>query len=220
MTRIVLIASTALVLGMLSSPASALTTGSYTLNNHPDGNAAAPFYGLRLDDLLGPGIYTFDFDDAENGADMRLDYDGSTIHIYGQAWGGLDTGSAYSGATLWTIDFTYTVLSSVSDGGIDDIQSSNGTGTISSDQGHFNLIAFSGSHSYAFQIGDGNGSGHRFYNGTSGWGWLNYFEDGGDPNIHAYSSDWLFTATPVPVPAALWLFLSSFLGLGLISRRR
>ena len=46
--------------------ASLIVEGLYQLHNHPDGNQASPFYGLRLDELFqvtpGHDVFTFDFD--------------------------------------------------------------------------------------------------------------------------------------------------------------
>ena len=78
--------------------------GRYALSNHPDGNAASPFYGLRLDGLLNwddDVIYTFDFEAP--GAGMLLDYSPGSIHIHGRAWGGEDTGNAYVNAGFWAL---------------------------------------------------------------------------------------------------------------------
>jgi hypothetical protein len=44
----------------LASISQAVSYGSYTLDNHPDGNQAPPAYGLRLDGLLdGSSVLTF-----------------------------------------------------------------------------------------------------------------------------------------------------------------
>ncbi len=91
----------------------------YNLNNHPDGNAADPTYGFRLDDLVdvnaGKDIWTFDFNHTLSS--MFLDYDNSntapfgddTVHIFGTAFGGLDINSSYDANEryTWEIDFTY-----------------------------------------------------------------------------------------------------------------
>ncbi|NOR40279.1 MAG: hypothetical protein GQ537_03625, partial [Gammaproteobacteria bacterium] len=104
-------AAVALTLCLAASAANALPLehGSYTLNNHPDGGAASPYYGLRLDGLFGntSDEVTFDFDDTANGSDMSMVYTASSIHIFGNAWGGVDGGSSYVNPTLWAIDFTY-----------------------------------------------------------------------------------------------------------------
>jgi len=63
----------------------------------------------------GHDKFTFDFD-AE-GATMWLDYDGTSIHIYGTAFGGRDAGTEYD--PDWTsmveIDFTYSVADRTAD---------------------------------------------------------------------------------------------------------
>ena len=103
---------TALVMGgvLASSTPAAAAVFNYKLHSHPDGAAASPYYGLRLDGLLSGNdrdIYTFDFDAA--GASVFLDYDDTadTIHIYGTAYGGKDVGQSYEDPTFWEIDFTY-----------------------------------------------------------------------------------------------------------------
>ncbi len=196
------------------------TVQLYNLHNHPDGNAAAPFYGLRLDDLLGHGIYTFDFDDVDNGAAMFLETDGTSfLRIHGHAYGGLDTGSEYENPTLWAIDFTYTTIGSLDDGGVADLTGDSGTGTIQSGDNTFYLTSYPGSFSNAFFFGDEDGSGHRGFAGLSGWGWLTYSDNPNDDNPYVAASDFLFTATPVPVPAAVWLLGSALLGLGFVRRK-
>ena len=90
----------------------------YKLNDHPDGTAQPPGYGLRLDELVditprAKDIFTFSFN-PKYGSNMSLDYDteAGTMHIYGTAYGGLDIGTGYSPngelAGMWSIDFTYT----------------------------------------------------------------------------------------------------------------
>jgi len=207
--------------------------GTYQLHDHPDGNAQPPAYGLRLDGLrtgAASDIFTFSFD--TNGADMKLTYDGSSIHIFGTAWGGLDTGSGWVDPVLVEIDFTYTDPSPAS--GDDDIvagASDANVGTIvwdsgGSDEQTYHLNDFAGGHPFAFRFGDENDDdGHRGHDGISGWGWLNH---GADPlpGDHLYSSDWLFTAdfqtpiTPIPLPAAAWMGLAGLAGVVVARKRR
>ncbi len=78
----------------------------YELGNHPDGGAANPLYGLRLDGLLtadSSDIYTFDF--AASGASMSMLWSSGTdeLRIWGTAFGGQDIGSDYLAGTtaLW-----------------------------------------------------------------------------------------------------------------------
>ena len=128
---------------------------TYQLHNHPNGGAAPPLYGLRLDGLYGDvtAEYTFDFDDTANGAAMFMDWDGSTLNIYGTAWGGEDGGTAYIDPALWTINFTYSnVTTDAGDsGGFTDLivlptgmYTSGATGTIQNGTTH-NLYDYSGS---------------------------------------------------------------------------
>ena len=104
----------ALVAVTIGGTASAGVT-MFTLHDHPDGVVNPPSYGLRLDDLLGAGEYTFSFDhvDGSGSASVTLTYDdvNGNVHIFGRAYGGKDTGGAWGDATTrgWIdIDFTYT----------------------------------------------------------------------------------------------------------------
>lgn len=214
-----------------ASNANAITVGTYNLSNHLDGSVAPPLYGLRLDGLLTGSTseeYTFDFDHSDSA--MTLTWDGNTIVINGQAFGGEDSGAGYvTGTTaVWDIHFEYTVgvSSTGGEGGLDDVfvHADNANfGTVSSVLGSFELEdqdADSGS-GLSFQLGDESGAGHRGFAGISGWGWMNHGANCvvGDCS-HIYASDWLFTASPVPVPAAVYLFGAGLLGLVGIARRR
>jgi hypothetical protein len=220
---------------LFSSQASAIAIGTYSMHNHPDGNQAPPLYGLRLDGLLTGNSneeYTFDFDNALSN--MTLTWDGSSIVIDGQAFGGEDDnttpGGAYVAGTtaVWDIYFEYTgVITSVANGGEVDLQvhaDNMNFGSLSSAFGTFSLEDQSDDDTItglSFQLGDENGAGHRGFDGISGWGWLNHGQDcERNDCTHIYSSDWLFTVTPVPVPAAVWLFGSGLIGLVAVGRRR
>jgi len=211
-----------------SSMANAVAIGTYNLSNHPDGNANPPPYGLRLDGLITGNqndIYTFDFDHIDSA--MTMVYDGSTITISGQAYGGQDIGGSYLAGTtdVWTINFVYNVgVSQPGDGGLDDVKvlaDHQNYGSISSGLGSYE-IADKAQNGLSFQLGDENGGGHRGFDGISGWGWLKTGDDclGGTECENLPYSDWLFTATPVPVPAAAWLFGSALVGLASIGRSR
>lgn len=209
-------------MGLLwSSTASAAL---FELGNHPDGNSANPYYGLRLDELIdasaGHDIFTFDFEDPQSA--MYADLSGSTLHIYGQAFGGWDTGGAYDGTLsgLAQIDFTYTNVASVP--GDDDlyVPTAGNSGSITLDFGPnagqpIALVDYAGNFGFTFRWGDENDDlGHRGFNGISGWGWLNH---SGEPHVAA--SDWLFTATEVPEPST-YALMGSMLLVGMFARRR
>ncbi len=223
------VAGAGFLLATSFASAAVIAPGSYRLSNHPDGNQAPPYYGLRLDELFNltsnHDVFTFDFNRA--GTAMYLDYNGSSIHIYGRAFGGRDTGSGYSSTNsgFWDIDFTYATVVPVP--GDDDLwvtppQTPN-TGSIRYNTstsvnpvqnatfaaaGAIPLYDYPGSFPYTFRLGDENNDlGHRGFSGISGWGWLNHRVS----NTHVSASDWLFTMNPVPLPggvllAALGLF--------------
>ena len=206
--KISVLTGSLLAIGATSSQATAL--GTYQLFNHPGGNAAAPFYGLRLDGLLTgdqSDVYTFDFEHSQSEVFLTHKAD-RTIEITGRAFGGEDIGSGYKTDTtaIWDINFTYQDVNNPANGD-DDLVTSIGEGFISSTEfGSFDLIAETGDHSFAFRFGDKNNDlGHRGYDGISGWGWVNHAPDTTAANDaigvnHLYASDWLFTATSVSVP--------------------
>lgn len=210
-----------------------ISTGQYELHNHPDGNLRPPLYGLRLDELfdITPGTnnddYTFDFDHASSA--MFMDYTGSAIHIYGQTFGGRDIGGNYANDIylgIYLIDFTYSIgLGPVpldddlyvelppylyNTGTITAPVSAGGT-SIPLRDGHYQV----GGPVLDFRLGDeSDNQGHRGFDGISGWGWLFH----GPENTPYYeSSDWIFTAEPVPAPGSIGVLL--VVG-GLAGRRR
>ncbi len=189
--------------GIQCTPAHLGEPGTYRLANHPDGNAASPHYGLRLDELFDvtPGaadIFTFDFEAP--GTAVFLDYDGASIRIFGRAFGGRDVGSSYDPAYKGyiDIDFTYTVVAGAP--GDDDLIVVTPNGTNSGTVTWVNtgeiipIYDYAGNFGYTFRFGnEDNDNGHRGFDGLSGWGWLNHR----DPAVHRPSSDWIFTARPV-----------------------
>lgn len=195
-----------------SAPAALIVPGLYQLHNHPDGEAGPPGYGLRLDELIDVSgahdVFTFDFD--HELAAMFLDYDGSSIHIFGTAFGGLDIGNGYDPAYsgLLTFDFTFGAVAGVP--GDDDLHvvTPNFTNSGLAAMAGANAVQralydYAGDFGFTFRFGDEDDDlGHRGFAGISGWGWMTYSPDG----PHVEGVDWLFTATLVPSPSALALF--------------
>lgn len=218
-------AAAALVAAAPSASAITIAVGGYTLGNHPDGSAQPPRYGLRLDELYnatsGSDIFTFDFEHPDSGVFMM--YTGSTVHIYGQAYGGRDTGAGYAADAyqgIYTFDFTYAVgvqLAPGDDDVIANAQTADNSGFITTPLGDMINLWDKRDGGYTFRLGDEDSdAGHRGWGGISGWGWINH----GSPTTHYPASDWLFTAQPGIVPAPASLALLGVGGLAAARRRR
>ncbi|MCO6436133.1 MAG: hypothetical protein J5J06_03505 [Phycisphaerae bacterium] len=239
MKRFASLAVVAVVLGLAQSAMAVMVPDVlYRLHNHPDGNLVPPPYGLRLDGLDGNTshrfTFDFDYDDGSMQSAMYLDFDlgAGTIHIFGDVYGGQDTGSGYGAGTAgwWKVDFTYTTnVTSAADGyNLDDVRVTDedaaNSGTITAQFGSmqsYNLVDKSDGN-FSFRFGDDSSApGHRGFAGISGWGWLTHdgYKDAAGNPVHVTSSDWLFTARPAPVPGAVILGLAGFGLIGLLRRR-
>ncbi len=191
---------------------SLLAGGIFPLANHPDGNAAPPLYGFRLDGLDGVSGHRFTFDFEGPGANMIMDFEGvdGILRIFGTAFGGRIENHAYVDPQLWEIDFLYTKM--ILDGGrlVSDPTSATNIGTIipgavspsgggSTAGAPIDLIDYFGTHPFTFALEEN----HRGFDGVSGFGWLNH--SGAGLDNHVASSDWLFTVIPEPRTDALLL---------------
>lgn len=186
----------------------------FVLHDHPNGGVAPPLYGLRIDDLLGSGHYTFSFDyaDQTESARVTLVYaaDLAQIHIQGRAYGGRVDGTDWASSSRgWIdIDFIYTTNCSVKDdcGAIsgDDFYV---TGESVANSGTVTLDGWGGNQSFSFtdRSGENNGCSFIFDNDYdskgnadiandlsiwSGSGWL-------QPAVQG-SRDWLFIGRREP----------------------
>jgi hypothetical protein len=191
--------------------------GTYRLQNHPDGSASPPQYGLRLDELYnatsGHDQFTFDFEAP--GSNMQMTLTASTIRIFGVVFGGRDIGSGYAADAyrgFYTVDFLYNTGVGLVPGD-DDIRvvapMGSNSGSIISPLGDTFTLTDKPVDGYTFRLGDENNDlGHRGFNGTSGWGWLLI------NGVHTDANDWLFT---VPTPG-----VAGLMGAGLLvtARRR
>ncbi len=226
------------VLFVGSASAAPIAYGTYTLNNQidPIGISEPPYWGLRLDEYVnvtgGSDVFSWDFNDPMS--DMKLTYAPGSIHIYGESWGGLDTGTAYTSYTgLYTIDFWYVegVTSSPDGGPFDDVRVTPGgapnlnLGSISGPGGSYGLTDYT-TGGVSFNFGDTPNGIYRGYVGLSGWGRLAYC----DFNVtspetcpHVKASGWQFIATPyspVPEPSSVLLMGVGLLGGWILMTRR
>ncbi len=188
---------------------------TFVCHDHPQGAIAPPTYGLRLDNLLGDGQYTFSFDysDGVQSALVLFTYDAANAvcRISGRAYGGLLDGDEWDPASSGWIDFDFSYTSAVAvydncarDAG-DDVYV---TGASSLNTGTFTLDGWGGNASFTFiDRADENGCSFIFDND---WDSKGVDEIADDPNVWSAagwlqpgadgSRDWLFIATPDVTP--------------------
>ena len=222
----------ALVLAMATSAQAAKVVTVYQLMSHPDGTAAPPTYGLRLDNLylqtptsgsasntVG-GTTTFGFVDVKLTVTEDTVSGDISININGDVNGGVDIGGGYGyGAGDYTINFDYDFNVQASGGGwLVSPQDAGNQGTITAGAG---ITDIDQGTTWTFYEEEGTGNpfkfvpdGHRLTGDDStfvGRGWVTY--DSGGTGVGG-AQDWLFKApvdpeiTLVPVPAAAWMGLS------------
>ncbi len=225
----------AIIFCTLAGLAQAVSYGTYAMDNHPDGNQTPPAYGLRLDGLMGGStVYTFDVTNQGLGNGLTLTYTASGIHISGTIWGGVDNGSSWTNPEAWTVDFTFSSVTTAI--GDDDLWTHNtdtsfnsvvfGLGTLTRvGTGQVWDLRDQSNGGYSFRLGDeDNDLGHRGFDGISGWGWLDFRLHGTTTWNHVGSDDWLFTLNQVPegtwYGAEPLIAILGFLGLAIFFRRR
>ena len=217
------------VLLTIGFAATASAVQIFTLHDHPNGAVQPPTYGFRIDDLLGPGVYTFSFDyvDVTGMALVTLKYDAANgiVTIAGRAYGGKDIGGAWDAAEQGWIGFVFVYVDNVAEQ--DDCAGAVGndvyvTGESASNKGTFVLDGWGGNQVFEFSDKAGSdGCTFVFDNDTDSKGNATI---AGDPSIWSGSGwvkpptdgarDWLFIAesTAVPTEQSTWGRVKSFFG--------
>lgn len=242
----VLLGAAAIVASTVFASSAQAETLVYQLFNHPDGNAAPPQYGLRLDNLFGGGnTVHFSFDPAD-GASVFLTVTDSggtiTINIAGTVFGGHDNGGAtYAAANagFWDLDFSYTlyVAGDGTNGWSVSPQSNTNQGSLTAldnGGGVGGLWDFGASFDFFEQVGTNNPfifapDDHRLLTSTGGSmdypeagdtfvgrGWLSYDSSGSGVSD---TQDWLFIGQLVPLPPAAWMAGIGLIGIAALRRR-
>ena len=216
----------ALVAGLaVASVASAgVTTQQFLLSDHPDGSAALPTYGLRLDGLVGSGVNSFTFNQF-NDVVLTVTDDGSmiTIDIEGTIFGGQHDGMGgyVGGGNAYAIDFTYAVNVEENAGGWRVLGSGNtqntGTLTLLGSMDPTDIFTITDNNNNAFIFAP---DGHRLAGDNSsfvGRGWLTTNDNGSNTSG---TQDWLFTAEEMIVPAPGSIALAGLGSVFAFGRRR
>jgi hypothetical protein len=198
---------------MLAVPAFAGVT-VFQLHDHPNGAVNPPSYGLRIDDLLASGEYTFSFDyvDGDGAASVTLTYDDvlGTIRIMGRAYGGRDIGGSWDASARGWVDLDFLYDTSVSER--DNCAGAAGndvyvTGMSATNGGTVTLDGWGGSGVHAFtDKADGSGCTFTFDNDSDSKGNATI---AGDPSIWS-GNGWLM---PVTSGSRDWLFIGEMMAL-------
>lgn len=237
-TALVLVAALGALLLNVGTASAAII--NYNLASHPDGAVAPPPYGLRLDGLYtldSSDEWTFDFSNPASNMKLILDTNTETVRIYGTTYGGRDTGASYDTDLqgLFQVDFSYSANVTVDDSGLPLLEVESSPEAPATNNGFIRALFTADDGVTFITTGDtialeqemefyfNNTSNHRLDCGVDacgpdtfvGWGWLNHSD-----SSHIKASDWLFTATVVPLPAAVWLFFSGLGALGFFGRIR
>ena len=211
----------AAVIAALSGVAAATpVTSVFSLSDHPDGNAAPPTYGLRMDGMGGNQTVVFSFVDVQLTVTDSTAMGGDlAININGTVQGGEVVGDAFADPELFTLNFDYVSNVEANAGGWRVLGTNNAlnTGTIAPLSG--------GDPADVFTVTDNDDNafifapdGHRLDGDNSTWvgrGWLTVNDDGNDS---PGTQDWLFVAEVVPTPGTAALL--AFGGLAATRRRR
>ena len=203
-----------LISAICLSPSAFAAIVTFQLGDHPDAalyqsDPTSP-YGLRYDAAPPAGsgpTFSVGTNLGGLGGAVYLTWDDANLAAGATLSGTLERNDD---GTFWDVTYVLTGVTSDGNGGI---VATGGSGSVDENGGALRSIALSGE-----QNGSGDAfifanDGHRLAAST-GWvgrGWL----------LPSGSvDDWLVTAEPVPVPAAVWLFGTALLGLAGAKHRK
>lgn len=232
--RAITLAGAAAAAFIVSSANAASVVTTYRLLDHPDGNAAPPPYGIRLDGIFGAGTgtTTFSFNTAAGVfmtvTDSSSMGGGIVINIAGEVFGGIDAGAGvnagHAGTGTYALDFTYSVNTLAQGTGyiVNPPSATNG-GTLNAinvngDESNFQFNIFEEpgtGNPFKFLQDDHRLAGHpQFGQGYFvGRGWLSFTQG----QSTGGTQDFLFIGQIVPLPGA---GLLASAGLAVVATRR
>ena len=197
---------------------------TYKLGSHPDGKAAEPFYGLRLDAINKKKATTFDFNHENSNVFMTYDPTNKRIEIFGQVWGGkVNTKKdKYVNPELWDLQYTYEGVTTAMKKGIEyltvDKNSGKGFGTISNATEEYTLMAKAKKDNFFnLRLNEERGPNYA----ATGEGWHKVFDANGK-KLNGGPNDFLFIVekkVTTPDPSTVLGILSAT-GLVVVSKRK
>ncbi len=196
------------------------TISVFNLGNHPDGNAAPPAYGLRLDGMMGSGTtVVFSFVDVQlTVTDSTMDGGDITMRIHGLVEGGEVSAGTFADPEMYNLDFSYLAnVEEFSGGwrvvGVNNVLNVGSLAPLVGDPEDVFTVTDNDDNAFIFAP-----DGHRLAGDNSSWvgrGWLTTELGGGNS---PGTQDWLFVGSPVPAPGSAALLALG--GLAAIKRRR
>ncbi|MBW4707587.1 VPLPA-CTERM sorting domain-containing protein [Roseobacter sp. YSTF-M11] len=206
----------------ISGSSAMAATYKYKLLDHPERATKTHEYGLRVD------AYSKYFS-FENGGHAILTYNDETfeVSIKGQMRENAAGAGNFVSPGLWDVHYSISNVydlgggffqSRTDKGSADGGSGGNGSGYIQYGDNAPLALGQKNAGSIYFELDD---DGHRLADKTAivGRGWVNPWFQGVQTTS---TNDFLFTAEliPTPLPAAGWLLLAGFGGLGVMKRRR
>ncbi|MEM9082644.1 MAG: hypothetical protein AAGB34_03530 [Planctomycetota bacterium] len=184
------------------------------LDNHPDGSVSPPPYGLRLDNVLEPGVATFEIQSGtltveDNAGDLSIVID---VRLFG---GTLDGNGGYTNGAFYDIVYSYTegVEATATGWRVVGEHAVNG-GTLIEDGGDNTQVVLGSkaANGVVFYI---QADGHRLSGDNTTWvgrGWVT-------PPAAGFQ-DWLFTGVDTGIPTPGSAALIGVAGLVAVRRKR